>query len=103
MPTEDDQMQMQMLKTILTSQEKLTEEVRGIRESMIEIVRIEERQINQKEAITRLGRAVDKVEQDVVFLKTQTSTMATKVGAMASIAATGITGLVMYVFDAVTR
>ena len=103
-------MQLQMLQTIMTSQDKLTEEVKGIKESMVEIVRIEERQANQKEAISRIGRAVDRADErmdkqdaDINELKTLTSTMAAKVGAMATVAATLITAIAMYAFDSVTK
>ena len=105
-----DDIQLTMLKTIVTSQEALKSEVVAIKESMVEIVRIEERQSNMTEGLNRIGRAVDKVDArmdiiniEISDLKSRMDRMGVKVGAIASIAATAITGIVMYAFNQITE
>lgn len=51
-----------MLASIISTQDKLVSEVGDIRTTLAKIVLIEERQMNQKEALHRIGKHVDTVE-----------------------------------------
>ena len=100
----DEDMFKTMLDTIITSQEKLDTKVTRIETTMIEVVRIEERQANQKEAIQRLGKAVDKQEDRVDDLEKLQATstakynsIAGRVTIIASGIATVVTGVILMV------
>jgi hypothetical protein len=90
-----------MLDTIITSQEHLTTEVRDIKTSMIEVVRIEERLANQKETLARIGKIldnmdikIDALEEEVTMVTVKHNSMAARITWIASGAATVITAVV---------
>ena len=96
----------QMLTTIITNQDAMSRkqetqagDISEIKSSMVEIVRIEERQANQKEALGRMGRKLDTLDervdkQDIAIntVKNQVATSAARVGAIATGIATVVTG-----------
>lgn len=49
--------------SIISTQKQQADDIREIRASMNEIVKIEAQQANQKEALQRIGQHVDKVEE----------------------------------------
>ena len=44
-------------------------EIREIKQNLVKIVQIEERQLNQKEALTRIGTVLDRLEADIEGIK----------------------------------
>ena len=106
----NDAMFKTMLDTIIASQEQMATEVREIKTSMIEIVRIEERQANQKEAISRIGKSVDRLTEKVELMEdenarcsAQYNSIAARVTMIAGGIATVVSGvilmLVQYLFN----
>ena len=98
-----------MLDTIITSQEHLTTEVRDIKTSMIEVVRIEERLANQKETLARIGKIldnmdlrIDELDGEVTIISAKHNSMAARITWIASGAATIITAImaaaIQYIF-----
>ena len=96
-----EQMFKTMLDTIITSQENLTVEVREIKASMVEIVRIEERLANQKETLTRIGKIIDRMdikidelEEEVTLVTSKHDSMAARITWVASVIATVVTAVI---------
>ena len=48
---------------IVKKQDEQATDIKEIRSSMIEIVKLEAQQVSQKEALTRMGNHIDKLEQ----------------------------------------
>ena len=103
---ESDPMLKTMLDTIITSQEQLTAEVRDIKTSMVEIVRIEERQAGQKEALNRMSKVMDKMETRldqseaiVAANEVKYNNVAGRVTAIATGIATIVTGVIVMVIQ----
>lgn len=63
-----------MLTAIIDGQSVLTVEVKQIQSDMSKLLVIEERQVNQKEALSRIGSHVDKVEATAKENYTETHT-----------------------------
>ena len=95
-----------MLDTIIVSQEKMATEVRDINTKLVELVRIEERQAGQKEAINRMSKVIDKMdirldhsEALISANEIKYNSVAGRVAAIATGIATVVTGLVVMVIQ----
>lgn len=62
-----------MLNTLMEGQKSLSSEVKQVREEMRKLIILEERQINQKEAMVRIGNHVDRLDADLAKHKSYVS------------------------------
>jgi len=108
--SEEDMVLRTMMTTIIETQQTMAKEISDIKMSMIEIVRIEEKQISQKEAINRIGKQVDKndgrldvLEVSYAEMKNTQGNLSGRVALLAGGIATVVTSVVImvikYVFD----
>lgn len=78
------------MTSMIQTQEKMAEEIAQIRASMVEIVRIEERQSNQKEALDRAFKQITALDEEQNLLSRKVNS----IHIHASIIAAGL-GLVL--------
>lgn len=95
--------------TIVAKQDKQAEDITEIRKSMVEIVKLEAQQVSQKEALTRMGGHIDKidervneVEQQVIELRIMTARVVVKISMIAAGASAIVASVIAFVVDRVT-
>lgn len=95
--------------TIQLKQDKQAEDITEIRKSMTEIVKLEAQQVSQKEALTRMGGHIDKidervneVEQQVIELRIMTARVVVKISMIAAGASAIVASVIAFVVDRVT-
>ncbi len=101
-----DPVDRQLLKSVLATIEDMRLEVKALNAKMVEIVRIEEQVLNQKEGMSRMGKHIDKQEREIEKIKIQlnllegvSGRLVAKISAIASGVATLAIGVGLAVFQ----